>query len=177
MVKQLVNKGDNSDNPLRVMADTNVLISSILSPRWFYEFLRHALKGDFQLVLSELTIRELERWKLRATPEQREALEYFLAISQYELVPIPSPEEIQGNLDLVRDPNDIPIALAAIKAGVDYLVTNDKDLTAVDETTAVLRQRIKPIIVGKFLREVMGWKSEDLERIRRRNWSDFLQKS
>jgi predicted nucleic acid-binding protein len=100
-----------------------------------------------------------------------------LAISQYKLVPIPSPEEIQGNLDLVRDPNDIPIALAAIKAGVDYLVTNDKDLTAVDETTTVLRQRIKPIIVGKFLREVMGWKSEDLERIRRRNWSDFLQKS
>ncbi|MGL4375196.1 MAG: hypothetical protein ACRCT1_02060 [Microcoleaceae cyanobacterium] len=57
------------------------------------------------------------------------------------------------------------------------MVTNDKDLTAEDETTAVLRQRIKPIIVGKFLREVMGWTSEDLERIRRRNWSDLLQKS
>jgi predicted nucleic acid-binding protein len=53
MVKPLVNKGDKSDKTLRVMADTNVLISSILSPRWFYEFLRHALKGDFQLVLSE----------------------------------------------------------------------------------------------------------------------------
>lgn len=53
MVKPLVNKGDKSDKTLRVMADTNVLISSILSPRWFYEFLLHALKGDFQLVISE----------------------------------------------------------------------------------------------------------------------------
>ena len=38
---------------LRVMADTNVLIAGILFPRWFHEFLRHALKGDFKLVLCE----------------------------------------------------------------------------------------------------------------------------
>jgi hypothetical protein len=56
---------------------------------------------------------------------------------------------------------------------VDYLVTNDKDLTAQDETTATLRRKIQPMIVGKFLREVMGWESEDLERIRKRKWSDF----
>jgi hypothetical protein len=33
---------------LRVMADTNILVAGILFPRWFHEFLRHALKGDFQ---------------------------------------------------------------------------------------------------------------------------------
>lgn len=56
---------------------------------------------------------------------------------------------------------------------VDYLVTNDKDLTAEDETTAALREKIRPITVGRFLREVMGWESEELERIRRRDWSDL----
>lgn len=33
--------------PLRVMADANILMAGILFPRWFHEFLRHALKGDF----------------------------------------------------------------------------------------------------------------------------------
>ncbi len=59
-------------------------------------------------------------------------------------------------LRLVRDPKDVPIALAAISAGVDYFVTNDKDLTVQDETTATLRQKIQPMIVGKFLSEIMG---------------------
>jgi predicted nucleic acid-binding protein len=97
-----------------------------------------------------------------------------MAECDYELIPDPDREEVAANADLVRDPTDVPIALAAITAGADYLVTNDKDLTDMDETTAVLRQRIHPIIVGRFLREVMGWDSEELERIRTRNWSNIV---
>jgi hypothetical protein len=51
--------------------------------------------------------------------------------------------------------------------------TNDKDLTASDETTAALRQLVRPMIVGRFLHEVMHWPSEELESIRKRNWSDL----
>jgi predicted nucleic acid-binding protein len=160
-------------NPLRVMADANILIAGIFFPRWFHEFLRHALKGDFKLVLSAQVIREARERMARGTPAQQQALEQFLADCDYEAVPDPSRKEVQENASLVRDPKDIPIALAAINAGVDYLVTNDKDLTAKDETTATLREKIHPIIVGRFLREVMGWESEELERIRRRNWSDL----
>jgi len=43
------------EKPLRVMAYANILIAGILFPRWFHEFLRHALKGDFKLVLSAQT--------------------------------------------------------------------------------------------------------------------------
>jgi predicted nucleic acid-binding protein len=109
----------------------------------------------------------------RGTATQRQALEQFLADCDYEEVPDPSPEEVERNLHLVRDPKDVPIALAAINAEVDYLVTNDKDLTAQDETTAALRQKIQPMIVGQFLSELMGWESEGLERIRERNWGDL----
>jgi predicted nucleic acid-binding protein len=80
---------------------------------------------------------------------------------------------MERNADLVRDPKDVPIALAATSAKVDYLVTNDRDLTAQDETTAALRARIQPISVGRFLREVMGWESEALERIRKRKWGEL----
>jgi predicted nucleic acid-binding protein len=165
---------DKPEKPLRVMADANVLIAGILFPRWFHEFLRHALKGDFKLVLSAQSIREARERMAQSTSVQQQALEQFLVDCDYEAVPDPSREQVQENAGLVRDPKDIPIALAAINVGVDYLVTNDKDLTAQDETTAVLRRKIQPITVGRFLREVMSWKSEELERIRKRNWSDLV---
>jgi len=53
------------------MADANVLISGILFPRWLYEFLRHALRGDFKLVLSNQTIREARQRMARGTPAQQ----------------------------------------------------------------------------------------------------------
>lgn len=162
---------------LRVMADANVLISGILFPRWFHEFLRHVLKGDFQLVLCPQVIREARERMAQGTQAQQQALEQFLAGCAYEEVTDPSKEDVEQNRHLVRDIKDVPLALATIQAKVDYLVTNDKDLTAQDETTAALRQKIRPIIVGRFLREVMGWKSEDLEKIRKRTWSDLAEGS
>ena len=46
---------------LRVMLDTTVLIAGIAWPRWSYEVLRHALSGDFRLVLSPLVIKQARR--------------------------------------------------------------------------------------------------------------------
>ena len=91
----------------------------------------------------------------------------------FERLPDPGRDKVAAHAGLVRDSKDIPIALAAITAAVDYLVSNDKDLTAQDETTALLRRSIQPIAVGRFLRKVMGWEETTLERIRKRNWSDF----
>ena len=159
--------------PLRVMADANIVIAGILFPRWFHEFLRHALRGDLRLVLSEQAVREARARMGRGTPAQAAALEQFLADCDLEVVPDPSPEEVRRHPTLVRDAKDIPIALAAIAAGVDHLVSNDKDLTAEDETTAELRRHIQPMTVGRFLHEVMDWSSDDLERIRLRAWADL----
>ena len=158
---------------LRVMADANILIAGIFYPRWFHEFLLHALRGDFRLVLPEQVIREARARMARGTAAQQQALEQFLTDCDYEEAPDPSREEVEHNLDLVRDPKDVPIALAAINAGVDYFVSNDTDFTDEDETTALLRRKMNPISIGRFLHEVMGWRSSDLEKIRNRNWSDL----
>ena len=155
------------------MADANILIAGILFPRWFHEFLRHALRRDFTLILTPYIVREAQERMARGTAAQRQALEQFLADCEYELAPDPSRDEVQANVSLVRDPKDVPIVLSAIAANADYLVSNDKDLTALDETTASLREKISPITVGRFLREVMGWESAEVERIRKRNWSDI----
>jgi len=155
----------------RVMADTNVLIGGVLFPRAFYEFLQHALRGDFRLVLSEQILTEVHRWMERkATPAQRRAMNVFLEECEYEVVPDPSPDELQAYAGGVRDVSDLPILLAAVNARVDCLVTNDRDLTEPGGVAPELRDRLPIMLVGTFLREVMGWTSEELEAVRHRTW-------
>jgi hypothetical protein len=73
----------------------------------------------------------------------------------------------------MRDVTDVPIALAAIRAGVDVLVSEDKDFTIQNETTAELHRHLTVMLSGTFLRQVMGWTSEELEAIRHRTWADL----
>ena len=86
----------------------------------------------------------------------------------------PGPAEVQAHTALVRDVTDVPVALSAIKARVDYLVTNDDDFHAEDTRAELERQGIQVTLVGTFLAEVMGWQSRELEAIRHREWSDLL---
>ena len=158
---------------IRVMVDTSVLLSGIVWPRWPYEVLQHSLRGDFQLVLSQIIIREARRIFREKFPTYAQDFEDFLSEYVYEEAPSPSTDEVRANQDLMRDITDVPIALSAIKADVDYFVSEDKDFTARDETTARLHEQLNVLLSGTFLREVMGWTSEELEVIRGRKWSDL----
>ena len=162
-----------NEEKLRVFLDANILIRGVTLPRFPYEVLRHAAKGDFIPVFSPIVLDSARLYVRELFPDQQEALEVLLALLDYELVPDPPPEEVAAHASLMRDPKDIPIALAAIRANVDYLVSTDRDFTDVDETTAELRKHLRPIRVGSFLREVMGWTSEGLSSIERRRWSDL----
>ncbi len=158
---------------LRVMVDANVLFAATFWPRWPYEVIQHALKGDFQLVLAPVVIDQVRDTILARFPTEIEQFETLLQLTGYEEVPDPSPASVRRNLDLVRDETDVPVALAAINARVDYLVSEDKDLTSKDETTAKLRKRLTVLLSGTFLREAMGWASEELEQVRGRTWQDL----
>jgi predicted nucleic acid-binding protein len=153
----------------KVMVDATVLFAGIGWPRWSYEVLRHALSGDYQLVLSSLVIEQARRNLEKKLPVLIDAFDAWLNLVPFELVNDPKLEEILENRTLVRDISDVPIALAAMAAGVDYLVSEDKDLTD-KEATRELHQRLTVIRPVIFLREVMGWSKEDLENIRHRSW-------
>ena len=157
----------------RVMVDATVLIAGSGWPRWPREVLLAGLRGEFQLVLSPYVIRQAHRNLSKRFPQHLERFEEFLSQASFELVPDPASEEVADNRDLVRDESDIPIALAAINAGVDYLVSEDKDFTAHHETTATLHQQLNVLLPGTFLRQVLGWTSQELERIRHRRWADL----
>lgn len=76
---------------------------------------------------------------------------------------------VAAHHDLVRQPEEIPIALSVIAAQVDYFVTSHKDFTDDRKSTAKVKEAIPGIMLPPvFLREVTGWTSEELEAIRNR---------
>ncbi|HID88009.1 MAG TPA: hypothetical protein EYP55_11650 [Anaerolineae bacterium] len=80
----------------------------------------------------------------------------------------------RGTTLLVRDASDIPIALAAAAAGVDYLITTGPDLTN-EETAKRLQEQLglRVLRVGEFLNKVMGYSHETLTGISQRRWVDL----
>jgi predicted nucleic acid-binding protein len=155
---------------LRVMVDANVLVAGVGWPRFPHEVLQHAISGDYQLVLSPFVIAEARKHILRLFPQVMDYFDAILVATNYEEVPTPSKADLTAQTGLVRDQNDVPVALAAINAGVDYLVSSDKDLTDPGES---IHEHVNVLLPGAFLRQHMGWTSDQLEAIRQRNWDDL----
>lgn len=161
-----------NDEPtkLRVMVDANVLFAGTLWPRFPHEVLRHAVNGDYQLVLSPRIIEEAKTAIERVAPKSAHRFADILETLHYEEVPTPTDEDIANNSQLIRDAKDVHVALAAINGEVDYLISQDRDFTEPDEP---IHQHLNILLPGTFLREHLGWTSESLENIRKRNWDDF----
>lgn len=158
----------STEKPYRVMLDTSVLIAGIVWRRWPHAVLQHARRRDFRLVLAPVVIAEAEGIFRRKFLAFLPAFQMFLADCGAEIVPDPSSSDIKAHGDLMRDINDVPIALAAIQAGVDYFLSEDKDFTDRADPNASLHARLRVLLPGTFLRDVMGWSSEQLEAVRRR---------
>ncbi len=157
----------------RVFLDANILISGTVFPRWPYEILQHGLKGDLRVVLAPYVIEEARRVIAAKFPDYVERFEEFLSILDYEEVPDPTPEEVRQADGISNAPEDVPVGLAAIKAGVEYLVSEDKHLTGRHPGTNRLHDQVNVLISGAFLREVMGWTGGELEEVRGRSWESL----
>ena len=157
----------------RVFLDANVLIRGVTFPRFPYEVLRHAARKEIVAVVCPMVLDSARLYVSERFPDHQGALEALLELLDLEVTPDPPLEEVTAHAALVRDLKDIPVALAAIRAEAEYLVSTDRDFTDVDDTTAELRRHLKPISVGAFLHEVMGWSHESLSAVERRRWSDL----
>jgi predicted nucleic acid-binding protein len=155
------------------MLDTTVLLAGTIWPRWPYAVLQHALRGDFQLIIAPIGLLEARRKFRERFPTHLQAFNEFLEACDYEITNDPTAEEVLAHRDLMRDIYDVPLALAAISAQVDYFVSEDKDFTEPTPHNAQLHSRLQICLPGTFLREVMGWSSEELEQLRGRSWADL----
>lgn len=113
---------------MRILIDTNVLISAILNPEGtpFQAYLK-AVSFPNHALICDQNIEELKRIFNKKFPKRIDALNRFLSIAllSIEIVQIPTDEN--DSESLVRDAADRPILRAAINANADILLTGDKD--------------------------------------------------
>ena len=124
--------------PLRVVLDTNVVLSALLFSRGRVSWLRGAMRaGTVVPVVSRVTVQELVRVleypKFALSHEDREELlADFLPFAEIFPGSLPSLEHVK-----CRDPDDQIFLELAIAAGADAVVTGDADLLALAGNTEV----------------------------------------
>lgn len=113
---------------MRIMIDTNVIISAALFPngRAAKAFFR-AMLPPYQPIVCDYIVDELHRKFREKFPERLTELEAFLfqALSFIEVVK--TPDDVVELERKVRDPKDRPILRAALDAHADLFLTGDKD--------------------------------------------------
>lgn len=114
---------------MRVMLDTNVLISVIVLKSKTLNIMLECIVREHKLVLSLYVIEELKEVVSRKFKDRAGSLDIFLTAFPYELVY--TPDVMEKDLFEIRDKLDYPVLYTAIIEDVDVLVTGDKDFAEV----------------------------------------------
>jgi len=111
----------------RIFFDSSALIAGVLSSTGAARVLMvMAEMGEIQLLISEHVIVETERALARKAPLALPDFRQALKDVDIKIVNDPSGKDVQENLYLMEDAEDVPVLLAAMKAGVDYLATHNR---------------------------------------------------
>lgn len=112
---------------MRILIDTNILISAILFPKSLVAKTLLYITDNHSIVFCDQNIVELREVLRRKKPDKLPDAEVLLAELSYELIPAAYYTE-----KLIRDAKDQPILNAAIIADVDIILTGDKDFLSLD---------------------------------------------
>ena len=118
---------------MRVMADTNVIISALLFPDSVPAKVLLLIARSHNLVLCEHIVAELREVVTRKRPDLLAETDKLLDQLGYELAePSLEADGPEGAGKLISDPKDQPILNAAIAANVDMIVSGDKHFLSLD---------------------------------------------
>ncbi len=123
---------------LRVVLDTNVLVSGLAYPGGVPGRIVAAWReGGLEVVLSRYILDEMQRVlprlpRISLSPAQiRDFVDSFMFLAD-----VVEPSDTQD--ERLRDPNDQPVLATLLAGPADYLVTGDKDLLALANLYPVL---------------------------------------
>jgi len=104
--------------------DSSALLAGIISDRGAARaLLLLADAGLLTVIVSEQVIAETERAMARRVPRALMAYREAMRSTGLRIVRNPSPGETEAHEDVTAHPADVPTVVAAMKAGVDYVVT------------------------------------------------------
>ena len=115
---------------MKCMLDTNILVSAALFPNsTAAAAYMKAATMPFETVVCNYTMAELQRVFSEKFPERLQDHDRFIETMKTSIVIVDTPPEEEHNESesKIRDAKDRPILRSALIAGVDVLVTGDKD--------------------------------------------------
>lgn len=115
---------------MRIMVDTNVLISLLVFSSKKMNQMMECIFMEHQLVLSSYVVQELKDVVRRKFASKVVVVDTLLAKMNYEYVY--TPDMLDETLFVIRDVKDYPVLYTAILEDVDILVTGDSDFGDVD---------------------------------------------
>ncbi len=127
---------------MRVMIDTNVLLSSFLFPSPTMNAFINLVLDQHRIVLSTYIIDELKAVMAKKFPAKHHLVSHFVEELPYELFDINTDYD-HTLYPFVRDPKDLPVLVAAIESKVDVLITGDKDLLEIDISKPAIMEVVK----------------------------------
>ena len=116
---------------MRVMLDTNVLISILIFNGKELKILLKQITDNYKLVLSSYVLDELKEVVKRKFDNKLYDLEVFLYNLPFEVYYTPQ-IIINDEVIKIRDIKDVPVLYSAIMSNVDVFVTGDKDFENID---------------------------------------------
>ena len=116
---------------MRIMLDTNILISMIFFPSDATRRFRNIICDNYELILCDYVLEELRLVVDRKFPSKKEALERFFMELPFTMVHTPK-GIIYSEFPSVRDQKDSPILATAIIEDIDIFITGDKDFLVLE---------------------------------------------
>ena len=113
---------------MRILVDTNILISAALNPNGTpYKAFLKAVTYPNKGIICDQNIEELRRIFNRKFPQKISLLEHFLSIALMAMEVVSMSNEEWEEESYIRDVADRPILRTALNAKADILLTGDKD--------------------------------------------------
>ena len=113
---------------MKVMLDTNIIISAVLFPRGraAQAFLK-SLAYPYEPIICDYVLDELYRKFEEKFPDKAANLAEFFQMALLFIEVVPTPEARLLEESRIRDPKDRPILRAALDSHADLFLTGDKD--------------------------------------------------
>ena len=115
---------------MKVMLDTNILVSAFVFKSKKMNELIYKLSVEHEIVICSYTIEELKELVDTKFKVTQKDLDEFL--KDFPFILVYSPTTVENKLFEIRDKNDYIILHTAIIENVDVFITGDKDFNDID---------------------------------------------